>query len=231
MVNYVCFTTIPPRFKFIERVAKSFLFEDHERFGIQVRIYIPFSYSRFDEEFESKIPKIENDNIKIIRVQQDYGPLTKMIGPIYDDTIKDNDNIFIVDDDTTRSKRWFIGMYLTLMKKSRQVIQLSNILKTRQIHGSSGYCFRKGRINKKKFMAYIKFVPKVNYFIDDDLLTVYFKLFKTPIFLITITNLRKRFFAQHVGLSRKTDREEMRDEFYWFIQDKFKRKIEWKNFI
>lgn len=231
MKKYLCFTTIPSRFKKLKSLVDHFL----EKFDIEcIRIYIPLEYIRFKniKNLESIIPKFNEEKyknkVKIYRIKKDYGPLTKLLGPVLDKDINDDDCIIITDDDSYKHKNWLKIMLLLLNKYKDSFIQTSHF-KNIQIHGSSGYCFIKKNIIKKDFIEFINKIPLNFYFIDDDLLTIYLNFKKIKI-IRTLVKLNKKYFLQYIGLHQVTNRIKLRKELNNYIQKKFNITYNYKYF-
>lgn len=231
MKKYLCFTTIPNRYNELKSLVDYFL----DNFDIDcIKIYIPLEYIRFKNirNLSSIIPKFTEDKYKnkvmICRVKKDHGPFTKVIGPILDKDIHDDDCLIITDDDSYKHKDWLKIMMYLLNRNKNSFIQTSNSKHT-QIHGSSGFCFIKKNIKKKYFLEFINKIPKTYYFIDDDLLTIYLNIKKIKI-IKTLVKLDKIHFLQEIGLGNINNRFELRMRLNDFLNKRFNFGYNYKNF-
>lgn len=175
-MNYICLTSIPSRFSNLiilsEHINKLFPNQFYK-----IKLYLPKKYIRFPNEY--KIPKVKNIEVNII--DKDWGPSTKFIGPLLDLEIKNEDNIFITDDDVIKDSNWIKLSTLYLNKFPTSIIQLRITswqnkpltFNRLQIHGVTGFCFKKQILNNENFFNFYNKLPKELYFIDDDILTYY----------------------------------------------------------
>lgn len=105
---YVALTTIPTRIKlpiFLENINN--LINNQTYYIETIFITIAKKYKRFNEEISPSILNIlENiPKIKIITLDEDYGPASKYLGPLinYYDTIENN-LLIVIDDDRIYNK-------------------------------------------------------------------------------------------------------------------------------
>ena len=243
MKKYICLTTIPARFDTLTKLLESFI-KNWGNYIDGIRIYIPYKYIRFPEEFElpelklfkesekseeSKLQELIDKKVKIVRTLKDYGPLTKTIGPLIDNEIKEEDIIYITDDDIIKSINWFFLLSYYIENKNT-VCQISNNMINKQIHGSNGFAFKKGIINKEKFKQFINKIPLNFYFIDDDLLTIYLNIVKTKIYMVNEI-INKKYITHKKALVHNSDRDNLRKQLNAYINNKFKIRYNYKRFI
>jgi len=214
-MNYICLTSIPSRFTNLIMLSHHIntLFKDQ---FFMIKLYIPNKYLRFPNKY--KIPNIKNIQVNIL--DKDWGPSTKFIGPLMDKNIKNEDNIFITDDDVLKSSNWIKLSKDLIDKYPKSVIQLRVSswenkplqLKNIQIHGVSGFCFKKKILNNETFYKFYNKLPKEFYFIDDDILTFY--LYKNNInIFMSDTVISRKYLKQNdslVGLNNNLNRSKLR---------------------
>ena len=226
MKNYICFTTIPSRFNNLNKIITYISNTFKEQYD-GIKIYIPNYYIRFPQPY--KIPILNGADIVII--DKDWGPATKFIGPVKDNSINDDDNIFIMDDDVLKDINWLNISKLNVKRYPNSVIQLRVCtwenkpipLKTLQIHGVSGFCFKKNILNNKKFFNFIEKLPLDLYFIDDDILTYYLYHNKIPI-TMTSNIIKRQYLLENDSLSRQSGslkRNILRNKAFKFFNNKF----------
>jgi hypothetical protein len=93
----ISFSSIPSRFQSVKEVVNSLNQQSIK--PDKIFLNIPFSYKRFHEikDINLNILKhIKDENFKVIRCE-DYGPGTKLLGPI--SLLKNFDYVILVDDD------------------------------------------------------------------------------------------------------------------------------------
>ena len=92
---YISLTTIPERFKNLNKTISSLLLQ--KKRPDKIFINIPKKYSRFKEIIPNEeIPKFNSDIVEIIRCE-DYGPGTKILGSLK--KLKKDSLVILVDDD------------------------------------------------------------------------------------------------------------------------------------
>ena len=92
---YVSLTTIPPRFKNLNKSVESLLKQTKK--PDKIFINIPTKYRRFSETIQDdQIPKFSNDSVEIIRCD-DFGPGTKLLGSL--EKLSKNSLVILADDD------------------------------------------------------------------------------------------------------------------------------------
>ena len=172
--SFLCLTTIPTRFNNLTTIIEMMNSNQDNDFN-EIRIYIPHNYHRFGDSFNVPYHLNEYENVKICRCAPDFGPASKFIFPvIYDDEIKDDDKIFILDDDNYKKNGWFKTLNNELENNNDSIVQL-NYGKhyIPQIHGVSVIFFYKKILNNNHFKNFFTKLPIRLLFIDDDMLSYY----------------------------------------------------------
>lgn len=99
----VSLTSIPPRFAHLPNKVNSLLNQSVK--VDRIEIYIPTSYRRFPGR-DFKIPPLPK-GVSIVRVDQDYGPATKLL-PALEKWKHQDVDILICDDDRQQDKDWVL---------------------------------------------------------------------------------------------------------------------------
>lgn len=172
---YINFTTIPPRIKLIEPVLQSLDSQRTEK----VFINIPQKYKRFNEKMI--IPDfIHKYNVDIFNVDEDYGPLTKLMGPLLNPSISPDSIIIITDDDNIRDEGW-ANKLVESVRSNPNKVSAYQYFKKDIIWGALGFAFKKSLINKNDLLKFRNGVKDQCFKVDDHLLTAYFSYKKIPI--------------------------------------------------
>ena len=237
-LNYICFTTIPSRFKnlytIISYIKKNFKGQFHN-----INIYIPNNYIRFGNKYKIPDNVLNIDKVNIVKCDTDWGPATKFIGPISDQTINNNDNIIVIDDDNIKDLNWLIISKYYLNKFPKSIVQLrissynNNPIKFKMIHihGVSGFCFKKGTLNNDIFNKFISNIPKILLFIDDDILTYYSYLYKINI-VMSNEIVRRKYLYQDNSLVKQSGnlkRSNLRKKAKQYLFNKYRLKFNFNN--
>ena len=178
--NYICFTTIPSRFSNISRIVRHITMTYKNKFD-KIKVYIPKKYKRFPQRYTIPNNLKNIHNLEIVICEQDSGPATKFIGPLLDKSIDLQDNIHIMDDDNLKDKHWIDTSKFYIQKYPGCIIQLKVAdylnkkidLKINQIHGVSGFSFKKEVLYNNNFFQFINKLPKSFLYIDNHILTYY----------------------------------------------------------
>ncbi len=97
----ISMTAIPPRFGNLPRKIKSLL--DQSVPANHIEIYIPHTYRRFPR-LQTQLPPLPA-GVNVIKVDEDFGPATKLLPAL--DKWKDHDvDILICDDDRIQDRNW-----------------------------------------------------------------------------------------------------------------------------
>ena len=110
---YISLTTIPERFKNLNKTISSLL--SQKKKADKIFINIPKEYTRFKEIISNEqIPKFNSDIVEIIRCE-DYGPGTKILGSVK--KLKKDSLVILVDDDNVY-KDYMIEKFFYFHKKA-----------------------------------------------------------------------------------------------------------------
>ena len=123
---FVCLTTIPDRIKTLWFYTNIIRFlKILENTNIVLFISIPYKtrLSDIDYNIPANLLELEkeNDNLILYRCN-DYGPFTKVSGPLLCDDISDDSCIIICDDDQLYNRRLFVHLALAVYHHQQQVI-------------------------------------------------------------------------------------------------------------
>jgi len=175
---YINFTTIPSRIKHIEPVIKSLLRGEN----ISVCVNIPITYKRFSER--CVVPDFikKNKAVSVYRLKQDYGPLTKIIGPLLNPEIKGTDIVIVTDDDVPRSREWITRLVKHIRRDPTQFYAYVNPSHggKRIVRGIDGYGFIKDLFDVQNLLSFWEPVASECFLVDDHFLTAYFKWTNIP---------------------------------------------------
>ncbi|MEO9782613.1 MAG: glycosyltransferase family 2 protein [Sedimentitalea sp.] len=100
-MTVISLTSIPPRFDLLQSTLDSLVKQDIEI--REIRVNIPKSYKRFPEGSFS-LP-ITPEGVKVVEVEHDLGPATKLL-PALNDCRSMDEAIIYCDDDRTVSEKW-----------------------------------------------------------------------------------------------------------------------------
>ena len=210
---YVNFTTIPSRISSIEPVIKS-LVNQTEKIS-KIFINIPRKYIRFKEKV--KIPEFlekYKSDVEIFYLDNDYGPLTKVIGPLINEKIGSNDIILITDDDRERDSEWAANL-VNSIKKNPKSITTFQYFNSDIIWGTAGFGFIKTVVSLKELKNFFLSVKNQCLKVDDHLLTAYAKYKKIPILgMLHIKDKEIDLPDKLVDSGRKKDSEICRRAIY-----------------
>ena len=112
-----CFTSIPPRYGMIERRVKNILNQREKVDGIE--IYLPLNYRRFNGE-RPTLP-VFPEIVKIIDVEFDYGPATKIL-PAAQRWHGQAVDLLVCDDDRIADSRWTERLMATRSERPNDII-------------------------------------------------------------------------------------------------------------
>ena len=99
--HVITLTAIPPRFDRLGPALSSLLCQSAPAEAI--RIYIPQRYRRFPE-WDGRLPEVP-DGVEICRIEEDFGPATKLL-PALRDFAGEDVEILFCDDDMIAPKHW-----------------------------------------------------------------------------------------------------------------------------
>lgn len=99
---YICLTTIPTRAnnQILLKNINNFIENQNYKFK-NILLTIPKNYKRFNTNISKDVIDIlrKTKKIKIIEIDNDYGPASKYLGPLINNYIKEDDLLVVIDDD------------------------------------------------------------------------------------------------------------------------------------
>ena len=140
---YISLTTIP------ERLIDPWFYNNllhlmNLNGNYKVILNIPYHYKKNNEKYiiPDNIRELKKKKLIINRIKEDYGPLTKLYGPLLNDDISDNSAILICDDDIVYNKDFITIIYNKYKTdKNKLYTYCSN-----RIEGFKGFMVQKKRI-------------------------------------------------------------------------------------
>jgi len=156
-------TTIPERLKhpwFYGNIKYLLSLGDH----YSILISIPYHLKRKNEKYVIPqklydLSKNSNNRLILYRIKNDYGPLTKLYGPLLNDDISDNSALLICDDDIHYLPKFVDTIYDEYIKDTSKMYNYCN----NSIQGYKGYMVQKRLIKPILKMKR----PKTCFRIDD----------------------------------------------------------------
>ena len=117
---------------------------------------------------------------------------------------------------------------------SNSVIQMNyGNYKIIQIHGVSGFCFKKKLLNTKQFENFFLNLPIKLLFIDDDMLSYFLYINKIKIYK-TLKKINRNYLSQSDGLiyqSGELNRGKLRKYATYYTYQKYKKKFPFNSLI
>lgn len=229
---FISLTTIPPRFLSdnFDKIINSL---KNQTLKCQIIINIPKNYKRkFDysrKEFENKIEKIKKEGIIVNIIDEDYGPITKIIG-IMNLKFNDKDIIISLDDDFEIHKSMSYFHVLCYKIYKCDCIFVPETLRGHEkdifTDNYSGSCF-----GYYTFSFRFKFVKELyNFYLenlnfnenlwrhDDLIISVFYKVYQLNACCININfrtkELSHRTFGLHTISGELQMREKLHKNFY-----------------
>jgi len=184
--TYLSLTTIP------ERLIHPWFYNNLKNLmnlngNYKVILNIPETFKGTGEKYiiPQNILDLQKDNLIINRVQDDYGPITKLLGTLMNNNIPDNACIMICDDDIPYYKDFVKLIY-------KEYIKNKNIIYTYCIPTIEGY---KGFMFQKKTMMPILNIkrPKSCFRIDDDFIGEFIRTNKIPVKTVSYYGNEKKY--------------------------------------
>ena len=165
---YISFTTIPSRMNNIKPLLDSLI---NQTIHIDAIIFnIPYYSKRFNTEYI--IPNYLYNYHPRLRINrcEDYGPGTKLLGPLETRKYNNNDVIIILDDDRLIDSNLCHHLYQEYTQHSDSII--SNFGNTQQLHvkipmGAAGILIPLHSIDVKEIFSYFKEHEQSCRYVDD----------------------------------------------------------------
>ena len=184
----VSFSTIPTRVHDIEPVLKSL--NNQTLKPDKIYLNIPKKYKRFSEKLEepSFLKKKDYENVEIFYMEKDYGPASKFIGTLLNPNVKDDDYVFITDDDVEKKDFWLKTLYDKYISLKQTTICSFVELNLGKgiIWGYMGYVFRKKMLNTNDILDFFGKIDEECFLVDDHWFTGYCRYRSIPIYNIPI---------------------------------------------
>ena len=114
-MRIISLTSIPSRFDGLEALLHSLLRQGAD----EVRLYIPEQYRRFPE-WDGRLPKVPG-GVTICRVDEDFGPATKILPACRDFRGKDAQILFC-DDDCVCADGWADRLFWLQRRRKNQAV-------------------------------------------------------------------------------------------------------------
>lgn len=140
---YVTLTTIP------ERLVHPWFYKNLKQLmnldgSYKVVLNVPYEFKRNNEPYiiPVNVQELEKDNLIINRVNDDYGPLTKLYGSLLNNNIPDDACLLICDDDIKYKDEFITQIYQEYIKDKNKIYTYCD----RFITGFQGYMMKKSII-------------------------------------------------------------------------------------
>jgi hypothetical protein len=117
--------------------------------------------------------------VRVLRVQKDYGPATKFLGPLLFSDIPPNATVVVTDDDTPKRPGWLQYLDDKLSEHPDAIITLS-AHPAGEVHGGRGFAFKRATFDAQDLLTQFEARPEC-LLIDDDFLTHYARTHNVPI--------------------------------------------------
>lgn len=211
---FVCMTTIPSRFHNPEFQTIINTLKQQTHKDMTIVIFIPKSYRR---QFHHTITEVDINNfrqrhrrtnpdeieVKVVSLDQDYGPATKYMGPLISDVIPEAGTVIIIDDDCFYSPYLVEHFVYAFNKHQCDVVATSKVWKSTTNHqylkkvkstiqthvplmGVLGYAFKKNTCCTllKQFTAKILVDYPDCVIHDDAIISQYMMVYKSVVCVI-----------------------------------------------
>ena len=131
----------------------------------KVLLNIPYKFKKTDEEYiiPDNIKELEKDNLIINRLDEDYGPITKLFGALLNNNIPDNSALLICDDDIHYKIDFVNYLYKEYVKDDTKIYSSCHD----EIQGFKGYMVKKSII--KPILSVNR--PQSCFTVDDDFIS------------------------------------------------------------
>ena len=175
----VMMTSIPSRLPKCKRVIDSLTAQQRLK-PDQLIVTIPRAYNRFPNA-QVEVPKfmLSNPYVTVLRIEKDYGPATKILGPLLFSDIAPDTTVVVTDDDTRKLPGWLDYLAKTLEKHPDALITLSPHPQG-EVHGGRGFAFKRRVFDAQDMLTEFEKRPECH-LIDDDFLTHFCRTRNIPI--------------------------------------------------
>ena len=140
---YLTMTTIP------ERLIHPWFYKNLKHTlnlngNFKILLNIPYKFKSTGEEYiiPQNILDLQKDNLIINRVNEDYGPITKLFGALLNDNIPDTATLLVCDDDIHYKEDFVKIIYSEYLKDDSKIYTYCNS----RIQGYLGYMMKKNLI-------------------------------------------------------------------------------------
>jgi len=184
--TYLSLTTIP------ERLIHPWFYNNLKNLmnlngNYKVILNIPETFKGTGEKYiiPQNVLDLQKDNLIINRVQEDYGPITKLLGTLMNNNIPDDACIMICDDDIPYYKD-FVKLIYKEYIKNKNIIYTYCIPK---IEGFKGFMFQ-----KKTMMPILNIKrPESCFRIDDDFIGEFIRTNKISVKTVSYYGNEKKY--------------------------------------
>ena len=135
----------------------------------KVLLNIPYKFKKTGEEYiiPDNIKELEKGNLIINRVDEDYGPITKLFGALLNNNIPDNTALLICDDDIHYKKDFVKLIYNEYKKNTDKIYSYCYSAPPSDLEGYKGFMMKKSLI--KPILNINR--PQSCFTIDDDFIS------------------------------------------------------------
>lgn len=172
-------TSIPSRFAKSKGVLDSLTVQQRVK-PDRLIVTIPRAYKRFPNA-SVQIPEFmaSNPQITVLRVDRDYGPATKILGPLLFSNISPDTTVVVTDDDTPKLPGWLEYLTAKLKENPDALITLSKH-PFGEVHGGRGFAFKRRIFNAQEMLTEFERRPECH-LVDDDFLTHFCRTRNIPV--------------------------------------------------
>ena len=186
---YLSLTTIPERLvhPWFYNNLKNLMNLMNLNGNYKVILNIPETFKGTGEKYiiPQNVLDLQKDNLIINRVQEDYGPITKLLGTLMNNNIPDDACIMICDDDIPYYKDFVKLIYKEYIKNKNIIYTYC----TPTIEGFKGFMFQ-----KKTMMPILNIKrPESCFRIDDNFIGEFIRTNKIPIETVSYYGNEKKY--------------------------------------
>jgi hypothetical protein len=175
----VMITTIPSRIAKTKGVLQSLTVQQRIQ-PDRLIVTIPRAYKRFPNA-SIEIPDFmaSHPYTTILRVDKDYGPATKILGPLLFSDISADTTVIVTDDDTPKLPGWLEYLAVKVQDHPDAIITLSTHPRG-EVYGGRGFAFKRRIFDAQEMLVEFERRPECH-MIDDDFLTHFCRTRNIPI--------------------------------------------------